>query len=375
MRTNGFQKPKKDYVTKLLTQLMIRGVEIDIYDPKSKIYFKFQEALEVQYGANWKILGPFFYIYNLFHLRKFLKMKNNEYDLLLLFNVRYEFVLVEKLLLRTAPRSIAVIYGGEFFLNPVRNLFKSIYRNVDEIIFQTPDIQKQFLNYYSSIDKSKTSVTPFPNTHIHNMRGKSFDKSAAKAQLGIDEHSTVIVCGTNASVNEQHEKIVPQLIKCLPFSKPVTLIFPLTYDGSNVRKQSIIDLCSSFGLTDSDQVKTLFFLDYMTQSTMLDLRISTDIFINLRLTDQSNYAMTESMYAGSDVITGSWLPYNFLRDSGLVYHTIDYFSELPGCLENMLIEAPASDSDNNRKILDNLLGEEATLRKWMAVIFSDQHNP
>lgn len=62
------------------------------------------------------------------------------------------------------------------------------------------------------------------------------------------------------------------------------------------------------------------------------------------------------MYAGLDVISGSWLPYNYLRDSGLVYHTIDYFSELAGCLENMQIKDPASDSDGNRKILDNPLG-------------------
>jgi hypothetical protein len=48
--------------------------------------------------------------------------------------------------------------------------------------------------------------------------------------------------------------------------------------------------------------------------------------------------MTEVLYAGNQVIAGSWLPYGFFRRSKIAFYEVDNFLELPNVVAVMVQE-------------------------------------
>jgi hypothetical protein len=79
---------------------------------------------------------------------------------------------------------------------------------------------------------------------------------------------------------------------------------------------------------------------WLTNNELAEIRVFTDILLQLQITDQFSGAMQESLYAGNILITGSWLPYGFLKKEGVYFETISKFEELPLLLEKIVSKLP-----------------------------------
>lgn len=73
--------------------------------------------------------------------------------------------------------------------------------------------------------------------------------------------------------------------------------------------------------------------------------------------------MLESMYAGSRVITGGWLPYDDLRRQGVDWIELDDITDLGESLERALARPLAV--DRNREIVRTVACWERLAPQWL----------
>ena len=58
--------------------------------------------------------------------------------------------------------------------------------------------------------------------------------------------------------------------------------------------------------------------------------------------------MQEALYAGSEVITGDWLPYDVLANEGVRFHLINDFSELPETVSRVYYNGKSNPNSNSK---------------------------
>ena len=369
-RTNGAYSLKKDYLTLLIKHLEKKDHVIDIYDPKKRIYFNFnKEKAGVVFNVPLFLMNikPVYFILNTIALASFLYKRRSEYSVVHFFNIRYELLFISTFFAMVKAKKIGTLYGGEFYLNPIRKLFGFIYNYFDFLTCQKEELKREITNYYGKQLIVPIKVLPMPVKAFHNidyLNNKSVYRSEIKKQFNIDPDSIVIVCGTNANINEQHEKIIDN-INSVNKANKVTFVFPLTYDGS----QNYINLIKNKIESDLSGYNVKIFTDFMSLEEVSRLRFITDIFINLRKTDQFNIAMLESMYAGSYLIYGSWLQYELINGQELNYSTVEIGNDI-GNIINKLIDDKdlmIKYSRMNKQNIRNLGHPDCILPLWESI--------
>jgi len=96
--------------------------------------------------------------------------------------------------------------------------------------------------------------------------------------------------------------------------------------------------------------------------------------IQLQKSDQLSGTMQESLFAGSIVITGSWLPYQVLQDEGVYFKSISEFSELPGKLFEIIqnLNKENQKCSRNRSIIHRFSSWEYTINDWLLAYQSER---
>jgi glycosyltransferase involved in cell wall biosynthesis len=74
--------------------------------------------------------------------------------------------------------------------------------------------------------------------------------------------------------------------------------------------------------------KCIFLTTYLPAEEYLALLKGSDIFVNMRKSDQLVASMIEALYTGRIVITGKWLPYSSFIAKKLKIEEINDVSEL-----------------------------------------------
>lgn len=369
-RTYGAFNLKKDYLTLLIDHLEKQDHVIDIYDPKKRIYFNINKE---KAGEVFKVpsfimkIKPAYFIINIIALATFLYNRRKDYSVVHFFNIRYELLFISNVLPLVKAKKIGTLYGGEYYLNPIRKLFAFIYKKFDLLTCQKDELKRDIINYYGKHVSVPIKILPMPVTAFHKidyLNNSLVTKSEIKEQFNIDPDSKVIVCGTNANKNEQHEMIIDNLLG-VNKEKKVTFIFPLTYDGPKDYIDKVKNKIQSklFGYS----VK--IFLDFMSLEEVTRLRFITDIFINIRKTDQFNIAMLESLYAGSYLIYGKWLQYDLIKRQKLNYSAVNTNNDI-GSIINKLIyddELLMRYANENKHNVRNLGHPNNVLPLWESV--------
>lgn len=144
---------------------------------------------------------------------------------------------------------------------------------------------------------------------INNNEIKEF-----KNKFGIPLNSTIITVSYSSAPRHRQDKILEILEKFdekIIHKENIHFIFPMTYGSKEwlelIRKK-IFNHKLRHKITLLDQ--------YLSEKDIAILRKITDVFINLPTQDSFSATMMEHLYAGSVVITGSWLPYDELFNSG-----------------------------------------------------------
>ncbi|MBP7496193.1 MAG: hypothetical protein KA792_00815 [Bacteroidales bacterium] len=287
---------------------------------------------------------------------------------------KYEYILLLRSISKMSSKLISSVYGSDLHSNYFLFFYKNYYKRFDIITFTSPELRKIFLNYFKYIDIDKVKVCPWGLKILDLIdEVKTSDNIyKIKTKYGIDRNSIVITVGSYGGYVHQHFKIIKLLSEIELKKFQIFFLFPITYGGN---KKYINNLHSSINkfLKNYNYKIIDYFLSY---EEVAELRCITDIFINMVLFDQLSGAMIEHLYSGNIVITGKWLPYQVLDDSGVYYKRIDNIQKLNDvlmhCLNNFSVEK--SLSEGNKDIIGNIYKWEKTIFFWLKNYTEFKHN-
>jgi len=98
------------------------------------------------------------------------------------------------------------------------------------------------------------------------------------------------------------------------------------------------------------------------------LRLSTDIAVNIQVSDAFSATVQEQIFAGSIVIAGSWLPYSLLKEQG-IYFVETGPDSLAESIENCIAEFKVSQAEciNNRERIRILSSWQSAVTDWVNI--------
>jgi glycosyltransferase involved in cell wall biosynthesis len=286
------------------------------------------------------------------------------------------------------PRNLAYIYflpkganivcstwGSDLMrTNGVYNYYlqKEAFERAKLITTQSLELQEVILSKFSRDLKPKIRICLFSIEeklyklidHYHSL---SDEIIRYKEKFSIGDRY-VITVGHNASEFNNHVEILTELNKLNSKIKSrIFCVIPLTYgaapDGVYINK-----LNAFIKELDFECVLVENFLPW---EDLALLRLATDIMIHLPESDAMSGAATEAMYAGSLLITGSWLPYKNFTRSGLEYLEISSTNELSELVTLELIKSfklnKETIREKNRKGIITNFFPASTTEKWVKI--------
>lgn len=272
-------------------------------------------------------------------------------------NLKYLYFLPED------SKSICSFWGSDLLrATGVSNVFyvELALRKASIITVQTRELAEILFCKYSRDFTQKTQCLPFTiSTEIyesidkHKLDYKIIEEFKIKYNIPLDKK--VIVISHNAFKENNHIEVLKELKK-LPHSikKEITIVLPLSYG----RNDKYVEELKAILIED---IKIILIYEYLDSKEIALLRLSTNIMIQMPISDALSGTMTEVLYAGNKVIAGSWLPYGLLRRNGIVFSEIDNFSDLVPAIVEVL---NSTEITNNDLIIKSLLFPNITTPLW-----------
>lgn len=242
------------------------------------------------------------------------------------------FKLLDYLIKIEKPYKIT-IWGSDYFrVSPQRKKRqKKYYQNANIIHICTKQMKERFLlDFPFASDKiclARFGISQFD--FIDQYR----DRDICLLPIKNSENKIVITCGYNGSRAQQHEIIINainQLQKEL--KNRLILIFPLTYGATKKYINTLKNLLFRTEITH------YIFSKHLSNEENAQLRVMTDIVVNIQETDALSASLQEHLYAGNLLIAGSWLPYQIFNESGIFYLTTslkELVEILSYCIDNL----------------------------------------
>jgi len=220
--------------------------------------------------------------------------------------------------------TISVVWGSDFYrANKYLNyLSKYFFRRVNRVLVGTHESAKLVLDRYPFLnnridainfgnEKLTKSITDFTKHKTDNKERKLVNKES------LDD--IVITIGYNNKAEHQHLKVIEEINE-LPstIKSNLTLLVPLTYPSNNLYKKSIIDSLERYNF---DYVVVDEFLN---NEELIQLRLISDIFINMQTTDMFSASVMEYMAMENVVLNAKWLPYSYIDKSKIYAHKVNW---------------------------------------------------
>ncbi|MBK7981496.1 MAG: glycosyltransferase [Ignavibacteriae bacterium] len=328
-------------------------------------YFNNIYYLEDKYKLLRKIpyLKIIYFIYN---LRSLLK-KLPTYNAVSIHYVYYFYAFLIEDFKSKGNKIILSFWGSDFnSTNYWQKYFIRIAVNNADIITTANEEMKDRLIKKYKIPNEKCIIARFGLNilEIIKINFELLNKSNAKKYFKISDNF-IITIGYNSNRNQQHIRIINE-INSIKDKLPQNyiLLFPLTYNFKN--SSDYIALIQNKLIKYKLNYK---FIDYyLTDIEVANLRVATDILIQLQKHDLFSGSMQEHFSAGSLVITGRWLPYQKFKDVGIYFREIEDFSKL----NKLLLEAISNYNEENKLLKNNFI-KVWNLSSWEKVISKWEH--
>jgi hypothetical protein len=305
-----FKTQRRD-IDFIIENLIKNGFEVHIYDPKQKLLMDINNKLIIDYSIFPKILNKtkLYYLLNFLVLIKFSIKNKGKYDIVQINYVREEYLILPNLINKLGKKLVITLFGTDINKRSfIKNNFTKLYKLANEIICTNISFGEKANQYVKgNIILNKINVFSFPQDHFSYYRNFQYDdKIKAKIKMKIPIDKICVIIGANSTSNEQHEKIINQLKSINKYSQ-YYFVFPLSNRlGKKNDREKMLEEYIKEKLLNFNY-KIIF--DFISYEDMAQLRLASDIYLNLRLKDQFAATMLESNLSYTNIITGSWLPY------------------------------------------------------------------
>jgi hypothetical protein len=212
--------------------------------------------------------------------------------------------------------------------------------------------------YQSKLKSLRFTLDTKIFNEIDNYRDEKETIATFKRKYDIPLNTITVMLGHNGFPQNNHLKMINELEK-IPkhINAQFSYVIHMSYGASEDYIKKIKELETS--------LKLIVITDFLGIKEIALFRLCTDLFIQLPTTDALSAAMTEVLFAGKDVVVGSWLPYGFLKRIGINYFEIEEFENLPYFLASYIEKHKKLELLENRDIIIKELFPHKTTPEWI----------
>lgn len=351
---------KSVFAKELQGELTIRGMDIYLLDFETLKLYKDENIVDESYSqafGRYRRLPKIHMIYRMYYIAKFLR--SNFFDVVNIHTARVVYASILPFL--TKQKLVVTVYGSDFYRMRMtaRKIQKLIFQKADIITFTNPLTKQSFLDYYGDFE-AKSRVCRFGLKTLDFIdKNRNKDILSIKEHLGYSLDKIIITCGYNATNGQQHEKIIENILKLdIKILDKIQFIFPMTY-GDRIHKEKIKNLLKETSL----DYKVLE--DFLFGDDNANIKLCSDVMINILQTDSFSGSMQEFLYANNIVITGRWLPYMLFDKLGIYYHKIDSSEMLADKLMEVLSDLDKEKTTKNVQIINTLSSWDNNMQSWI----------
>ncbi len=265
---------------------------------------------------------------------------------------------------------ILTFYGSDFYRinNSSRFKLEKIIKRAYKINFTNKKTKEEFDLFFDYKYSNKLFVVGFGIKNLEVIKAvmNKSSKIIIKEKINIPPEKMVVTCGYGAIKEHQHEKIIEELVKLNGNIKNKCIfLFPMTYGYDKEKRIKKIRK-----LLEKTNLEYIILTEFLIGEDLANIRICTDIMINLQTTDQFSASMTEHIFAGSYIIAGKWLPYDTLLEMGISsIFQIDSFYELNEKLTELINKIEKNINEEkilkNQEIIWYLASWKRNIIKWL----------
>ncbi len=305
------------------------------------------------------------YIYDTYSDLVNILRKGSKYKALHMLWMESAWVYVADCIRECTERCILNVGGSDFYRSSdtTRKYLHRLMIIADTINVQSINVKNDFLKVFPEF--SLNTVVNNYGLEVIDYIPEPKDREIPKIMedFALPTDRIIITCGHNAGEAHQHRDIIKALSQLEDrIKEQICAVFPMTYPtGKDAYVSEINSYLNQSGL--SYQIIT----EYMDTYRMAEYAQVSDIMIHVQTTDQLSSTMLEEMYAGAIVIAGSWLPYQWLRDRGLYFISIDSIEEVTDVVKSIVedFDEYKMRCQNNRSIIYDIGSWDVCGKKWV----------
>lgn len=354
--TDAFGRDLKSELSEKNIEVNILDFEsLNLIDNKCEVNIKYKERLSVV-KRNSKIRM----LYRMWLIAKVIKEGN--FDLINIHVSRWVYLVILPWLYKC--NFVITFYGSDFYQTSrqIKKIQTILYKNAKAITFTNPLTLKEFSRFYNDFCQ-KSYVCRFGLRTLEFIdKNRDAGKMVLKKRLGYNTEKIVVTCGYNSTKSQRQEKIIDAIKKISPCVRErCQFVFPMTYGEASHRDE----IKKILAETDLDYI---VFEDFMYADDNANIKLASDIMINLLETDSFSGSMQEFLYANNVVITGCWLPYDVFDEAGIQYIKIQRIEELSRALTNLIMSGVRNyDTSRNPAVVASLSSWPNTIGAWVSV--------
>lgn len=307
-----------------------------------------------------------------YYMKYSLKSASSNYDFVHIHFFNKNFLYINPKHIQNITRNLVIsFWGSDFYKRSSLQKQKMIpYLDIaKEILFGNPQMRDSLVDYYNNYF-SKTRILPIGLeilSSIDNEIDKFNSNKELKNDLGFSD-KTVITIGYSSHPDQHQIEIIELITKSIDSREldRIHFVFPLTYGDQNYKEQ-IIYSAKKHGLSFTALTKPL------SKDIIAKYRIASDIMVHLRDTDQFSGSFQEYLYTGNVVITGNWLPYQFIIDKGIYLHSLGNIDELSTTLNYVLVNlnTESEKTIGNKRIIAEISHWNVLVEKHFSVYYPE----
>ena len=264
---------------------------------------------------------------------------------------------------KLAKSVILTYWGSDLFRSDAKEyrLLAKYFKAVNRITFMTDEMENKFHEIYGNDydDKFVKHIDYGEGVYSYINGIKSgMTKAQCKAYWKIPMDKFVIHIGYNGDEEQQHDKIIEQLVKISQdYLENIYVVMHFGYGNhSDSYEGKVCDVLREH------HISYKIIKDYLSKKEMAIFRCSADLFLYGQLTDAFSFSMSEYLYAGILMLKGSWLKYSVLDDMKIFYCEYDSFSDIPKVLVEII-----SNNVSRSESLEANVGKMYNYNSWEAM--------
>ncbi len=306
------------------------------------------------------------YLFRILYLAWFFLVYRNKFSVLHIHYAIQDLMFLAGLLRRFSPVRIVSVWGSDFLMISGwkrRRLVKAL-TGTTGITFANPQVMEKF-RAVSDAGKIRLHICRYGLNPLEELKRIQHQPDEfSRSQLGLPLSPVIVTVGYNYDPIQQHPEVIRSITATAGLEKyrdNLLFVFPFTYGTDNRHKEEVKSNLESF------RYPCHIVEGYLTTGMLAHLRKSSDIMIQVQVSDQLSGSMQEYLFAGNVVITGDWLPYDTFTEHGIYMQRIsnpaDTGEALLRCLDH-LEEEKAKCSGNPEKIY-NMSSWNAVMPSWL----------